>query len=205
VLRPRRAPSDRRPTTDDRRPTTDDRRPTTDDRRPPMRLLLSSPVGPLLAEYDAGAVTGLHFWRQGEHPPAGTIDAPPRGDALGARLERELDEYFAGARREFSVPLRPGGTDFQRSVWAALRRVAYGETRSYGEIARELGRPGASRAVGQANGRNPIPILIPCHRVLAADGGIGGYLGDWGAGEGIALKRWLLTHERTGRRSERGD
>ncbi|HET8655544.1 MAG TPA: methylated-DNA--[protein]-cysteine S-methyltransferase [Longimicrobiaceae bacterium] len=164
-----------------------------------MRLLLSSPVGPLLAEYDAEAVTGLRFWRQGAHPPAGTIDAPPRGDALGARLERELDEYFAGARREFSVPLRPGGTDFQRSVWAALRRVAYGETRSYGEIARELGRPGASRAVGQANGRNPIPILIPCHRVLAADGGIGGYMGDWGAGEGVALKRWLLTHERNGR------
>jgi methylated-DNA-[protein]-cysteine S-methyltransferase len=124
------------------------------------------------------------------------LDAPARGDEVGAALARELAEYFAGERREFTVPLLPEGTRFQREVWDALRRIPCGETRSYGQLARELGRPGAARAVGQANGRNPLPILIPCHRVLASDGGIGGYLGDWSEGRGIALKRWLLELER---------
>jgi methylated-DNA-[protein]-cysteine S-methyltransferase len=150
----------------------------------------------MLAEYGPGGVTALHYLPPGAHPPAGTRDEPARGDALGARLVQELAQYFVGERREFSVPLLPEGTRFQREVWDALRRIPWGETRSYGELARELGRPGAARAVGQANGRNPLPVLIPCHRVLASDGGIGGYLGDWSEGRGVAIKRWLLEHER---------
>lgn len=159
-----------------------------------MRLLLSSPVGPLLAEYDDAGVRSVRFWRQGEHPPAGTRDEPARGDILGRQLARELREYFSGARREFTLPLAPGGTEFQRRVWEALCRIPFGETRSYAQLAEALGRPGAARAVGQANRRNPLPILVPCHRVLAADGGLGGYLGEWEGG-GTALKRWLLEHE----------
>jgi methylated-DNA-[protein]-cysteine S-methyltransferase len=160
-----------------------------------MSLLLASPVGPLLVEYGEEGVSRVRFWRQGEHPPAGTRDAPARGDALGARIVAELGEYFAGERREFTLPLRAEGTEFQRAVWAALVRIPFGGTCSYRDLAVEVGRPGASRAVGQANARNPLPILVPCHRVLAADGSPGGYLGDWGAGEGIALKQWLLGHE----------
>ncbi|MDQ3389412.1 MAG: methylated-DNA--[protein]-cysteine S-methyltransferase [Gemmatimonadota bacterium] len=158
-------------------------------------LLLGSPVGPLLAGYASDGVRSLRFWRQGEHPPAGTRDRTERGDALGAQLVRELEEYFSGARVEFDLPLLAAGTEFQRRVWKALRRIPCGETRSYAGVAAELGIPGAARAVGQANARNPIPVVVPCHRVLAANGGLGGYLGDWDAGEGVRIKRWLLTHE----------
>jgi methylated-DNA-[protein]-cysteine S-methyltransferase len=159
------------------------------------RLLLPSPIGPLLVEYGEAGVSRVRFWRQGDHPPAGTRDEPVRGDQLGARVVSELREYFRGERREFSLPLAPAGTAFQREVWGALQRIPYGSTRSYREVAVETGRAGASRAVGQANARNPLPILVPCHRVLAADGSMGGYLGDWGGGEGVAIKRWLLDHE----------
>ena len=161
-------------------------------------LLLASPVGPLLAEYDAEALLALRFWPQGEHPPAGTRDEPARQDALGRQVARELREYFAGERRDFALPLRLSGTAFQRGVWEALRGIPYGQTRSYGALARELGRPGAARAVGQANAHNPVPIVVPCHRVLASDGGLGGYLGAWGEHSATAVKRWLLEHERTG-------
>jgi methylated-DNA-[protein]-cysteine S-methyltransferase len=160
------------------------------------RLLLTTPVGPMVAEYGAEGVSSLHYLAPGAHPPAGTRDEPARGDALGARLAEEISAYFAGELRDFSLPLRPAGTAFQLGVWEALRRIPYGETRSYGELARELGRPGGARAVGQANGRNPLPLLVPCHRVLASDGGIGGYMGDWSAGRGVAIKRWLLELER---------
>ena len=159
------------------------------------RLLLSSPVGPLLAEYGDGGLRALRFWRQGEHPPAGTRDEPARDDAVGRQVARELKEYFAGARRDFSLPLAAEGTVFQRSVWEALCRIPFGGTRSYGQLALELGKPHASRAIGQANARNPLPIVVPCHRVVAADGGLGGYLGDWEEGRGTAIKRWLLAHE----------
>ncbi|HEX2187899.1 MAG TPA: methylated-DNA--[protein]-cysteine S-methyltransferase, partial [Longimicrobiaceae bacterium] len=101
----------------------------------------------------------------------------------------------AGERREFTVPLAPEGTEFRLLAWEALRRIPCGETRSYAELAREMGKPAASRAVGQANAHNPIPILVPCHRVVAADGGIGGYLGSWEGGDGAGIKRWLLRHE----------
>jgi methylated-DNA-[protein]-cysteine S-methyltransferase len=161
-----------------------------------MRLLLPSPLGPLLAEYDESGLRTLRYWREGEHPPAGTRDAPARTDDLGRRLESELREYFRGERSTFSVALAPQGTAFQRAVWSALVEIPFGETRSYAQLAASVGRPGAARAVGQANGRNPIPILVPCHRVVAANGGIGGYMGAWGEGAGIETKRWLLNHEK---------
>jgi O-6-methylguanine DNA methyltransferase len=114
---------------------------------------------------------------------------------MGMRVAAEIAGYFGGTQAEFTVPLTPAGTPFQHEVWDALRRIPPGVTRSYGQVAAEIGRLGGARAVGQANARNPIPILIPCHRVLAADGSVGGYLGEWGRGEGLAIKRWLLAHE----------
>jgi methylated-DNA-[protein]-cysteine S-methyltransferase len=101
----------------------------------------------------------------------------------------QLGEYFAGKRREFELELAPVGTDFQLRVWNALRKIPYGAVRNYGDIAREIGQPGAARAVGQANGCNPLPIVIPCHRVIASDGTIGGYSG------GLAIKNRLLALE----------
>lgn len=169
-----------------------------------MRLLLGSPVGPLLAEYGEEGLQRLRYWRQGEHPPAGVRDEPARDDSMGRQIAAELGEYFAGHRRSFTVPLLPEGTAFQKSVWLGLQGVPFGQTRSYAGLAQAVGRPGAARAVGQANARNPIPILIPCHRVLAADGGLGGYLGargsvrDGGARSELDIKRWLLDHERPG-------
>lgn len=157
-------------------------------------LILATPWGaPLLAEYDSAGVRALHFWRQGDHPPARTRDDAPRGDEVGRALLAQLREYFAGTRREFDLPLAVEGTEFRRRVWDALRRIPYGEVRTYGQVARELGSPAASRAIGQANRENRLPILIPCHRVVAS-GGIGGYAGST-AGKGIDTKRWLLRHE----------
>lgn len=113
-------------------------------------------------------------------------------DALLARAAAQLSEYFAGARRRFDLPLEPRGAAFQRRVWEAVSGIPYGETRTYGEIARAAGSPGAARAVGAANARNPLAILIPCHRVVAA-AGLGGYAG------GLALKRRLLAMESAAR------
>ena len=110
------------------------------------------------------------------------------GSCAAARAQ--LEEYFRGERRTFELDLAPAGTAFQRRVWEALRRIPYGRTASYGEIARELGMPGASRAVGQANNRNPLPIVVPCHRVIGADTSVTGF------GGGIAIKRALLDFER---------
>ena len=103
---------------------------------------------------------------------------------------RELDEYFAGQRTEFTLPLAPSGTDFQQSAWKVLCGIPFGETISYGEQARRLGNPNAVRAVGGANGRNPIGIIVPCHRVIGADGSLTGF------GGGMDVKRTLLDHER---------
>ncbi len=160
-----------------------------------MRLLMSSPIGTLLVVYDEGGVRSLEFWQQGRHPPAGTRDEPARGDLLGQEIVRQLREYFAGERREFDLPLMLDGTDFQRRVWEALLRIPFGETRSYAEVAHEIGSASASRAVGQANRANRLPLLIPCHRVVAAHGGLGGYMGSWQNGSGTETKRWLLEHE----------
>jgi methylated-DNA-[protein]-cysteine S-methyltransferase len=160
-----------------------------------LSLLLHSPVGLLLVDYQADAVTALRFWPQGEHPPAGTRDAPHPADRLGRQIEHELREYFVGARRGFTLPLRLHGTPFRRRVWEALRRIPCGETLSYARLAEQLGSAGAARAVGQANRHNPLPIVVPCHRVVGAGGAMGGYLGAE-AGGGVAIKQWLLVHER---------
>jgi methylated-DNA-[protein]-cysteine S-methyltransferase len=160
-----------------------------------MKLLFHSPVGLLLAEYDPDVLRSLRFWRVGEHPPAGTRDEPGRDDRMGRRLRAELGEYFAGERSRFDLPLLPAATPFQQTVREALVRIPYGEVRTYGELARDLGRPGAARAIGQANACSPYPIVVPCHRVVASGGRLGGYMGDWGEGEGVAIKRWLLGHE----------
>ena len=153
------------------------------------RLLLRSPIGPLMAEYDAAGVRAIHAWPQGAHPPAGVRDAPARGDTLGAEVQEQLRAYFAGTRQEFDLPLAAEGTEFQQQVWSALGRIPFGETRSYIQVAREVGRPGGAIAVGQANARNPVLLVVPCHRVLASGNKLGGY------GPGLAAKQWLLRHE----------
>lgn len=145
-----------------------------------------SPVGELLLVIDEeGALTRLRFVDDGGVPPQ---DAD-RDDAALVPMARELDEYFAGTRRGFDVAVAPSGTPFQRVIWDALREVPYGETASYGEIAARVGRPTASRAVGAANGANPIVIVVPCHRVVGADGTLTDY------GGGLDRKRLLLDLE----------
>jgi methylated-DNA-[protein]-cysteine S-methyltransferase len=145
---------------------------------------LDSPVGPLLLAGDADALTLISFptGSREQKPKAGWCeDAKPFAAAI-----RELREYFAGKRRAFTVELKPAGTSFQLAVWQALRAIPYGETISYGELARRIGRPSASRAVGAANGANPLPIIVPCHRVIGADGSLTGF------GGGVETKRFLL-------------
>ena len=149
--------------------------------------VIDSPVGPLTLVADDGRLAGLYM-RQQRHRPAeetfGVPDPAPFGEVAA-----QLDAYFAGRLREFDLPLAPVGTPFQQRVWTALRGIGYGETRSYGQLADLIGAPTASRAVGLANGRNPIGIIIPCHRVLGAGGGLTGY------GGGLARKRFLLDLE----------
>jgi methylated-DNA-[protein]-cysteine S-methyltransferase len=118
------------------------------------------------------------------------FDACEQVTPLLERAVRELNEYFAGARRDFDLPLAPQGTPFQRCVWDALRTIPYGETRSYGEIAAQVGKPGAARAVGGANNRNPLALFIPCHRVIGADGSLTGFA------SGLDHKHFLLELER---------
>jgi methylated-DNA-[protein]-cysteine S-methyltransferase len=152
---------------------------------------LASPVGPLTL-YASGR--GLRALRLPEerhplpHEAAATVDDPD-AEAILATAARELTEYFAGARRDFTVPLDPEGTPFQRAVWTMLSTIPYAATWSYGQLARAIERPAASRAVGAANGRNPLPIIVPCHRVIGSDGAATGY------GGGLPTKRWLLDHE----------
>lgn len=147
-----------------------------------------SPIGELLLVGDAEALRGLHMQ---DGATAGAIDRDwtparePFEDALG-----QLEEYFSGSRTRFELPLAWDGTAFQRAVWSALLEIPYGETRSYGELAREIGRPRASRAVGAANGRNPIAIVVPCHRVIGSDGSLTGF------GGGVQRKELLLGLER---------
>ena len=148
---------------------------------------LASPLGELLALRDDAGITGLYL-PTGRHPvtPPAAAD---RDDAAFADLRGQLGEYFAGERTEFTLPLHAAGTAFQQRVWAALCRIPYGSTASYGATATAIGAPTASRAVGLANGQNPISIVVPCHRVVGANGSLVGY------GGGIAAKRWLLGHE----------
>ncbi len=153
----------------------------------------------LLAAVDEhGALLGLDFVRAGEDDRAALaerLEVRHRGCAIvwdrarSAAVARELAEYFAGRRRDFTLALDPAGTPFQREVWGELARIPYGATVSYGELARRVGRPAASRAVGAANGANPIPIILPCHRVIGSNGSLTGY------GGGLPIKRALLSLE----------
>jgi methylated-DNA-[protein]-cysteine S-methyltransferase len=144
---------------------------------------LSTPIGDLLLTSDGAALTGVYF--EGHAP-----DAAWREDDEMLREAREqLSAYFAGTLTEFTLPLAPSGTPFQMRVWEELNAIPFGTTISYGEQARRLDRPSASRAVGSANGRNPIPVVVPCHRVVGAGGGLTGF------GGGLDRKKWLLEHE----------
>jgi methylated-DNA-[protein]-cysteine S-methyltransferase len=152
---------------------------------------IETPIGRLLLVGDAELLREVHF------------DAGAAARALAPGLQRnarafentktQLTEYFRGARRVFDIPMNPIGTVFQRDVWQALGDIPFGETRSYSGVARSLGKPKAVRAVAQANGSNPLPIIIPCHRVIGADGSLTGF------GGGLKIKHWLLEHESAGR------
>jgi methylated-DNA-[protein]-cysteine S-methyltransferase len=147
---------------------------------------MDSPIGPLTLVADDGALTAVGM-------DAPVPDRSWRCDRTEvAAAADQLDGYFSGDLRQFDLSLRPAGTSFQQAVWAELRRIPFGEVVSYGEIARRMGRPGAFRAVGAANGRNPLAVVVPCHRVIGADGSLTGY------GGGIWRKRWLLAHEGVG-------
>lgn len=158
-----------------------------------MKIYYHSPIGIIAIEGGPGGVRSCSF--AGEKETAGlepaASEAGPEGvpDVL-EEARRQLDEYFKGGRQEFSVRLDLRGTEFQRKVWAELRKIPFGQTRSYGEIARACGRGGAARAVGGANHMNPVVILVPCHRVIGADGSLTGF------GGGLWRKKWLLEHEK---------
>lgn len=149
---------------------------------------IDSPIGPLLlAASDAGMHT-IEF-QDAKHPVKRGEDWKQSAHPLLEQAKRQLDEYFAGRRRSFDLPLAPRGTPFQRQVWETLATIGYGETLSYGRLAARVGRPAASRAVGAANGRNPLPIVLPCHRVIGANGSLTGF------GGGLPTKQFLLRLE----------
>lgn len=145
------------------------------------RMMVQSPLGPLTLTAVENALTGIAFGdlRDGADVPSPVLE----------QAAQELAEYFEGERKEFTVPLAPEGTAFQKRVWEELRKIPYGETASYGEVAARLGKSGAAVAVGQANSKNPIPIIIPCHRVIGSNGKMVGYTG------GMHIKKALLAIE----------
>jgi methylated-DNA-[protein]-cysteine S-methyltransferase len=154
-------------------------------------MAVDSPIGTITLVADDEALIEVHL--PDEVRPVVNGGQPPGDGADNAVLRRaaaQLREYFAGERQDFDVPLAPQGTMFQLAAWEALRTIPYGETVSYGEQARRLGDRNLARAVGGANGRNPLPIIVPCHRVVGANGHLTGF------GGGIACKAWLLDHER---------
>ena len=153
---------------------------------------IASPIGELLLKSDGESVSGLYMHKHKHKRGATPTREWKRDDAALKQSSAQLRAYFAGELREFELPLAPEGTPFQQRVWRALCDIPFGETISYGELARRIGQPTASRAVGLANGRNPISIVVPCHRVIGADGSLTGY------GGGLARKRWLLAHESKG-------
>jgi len=150
---------------------------------------MASPVGVLkLIARDAGLSAILWENDDPKRVRVGELIAAPEHPVL-TQTERELSEYFAGERTSFSVPLDASGTEFQKTAWAALLTIPYGETRSYGQLATQIGNPKASRAVGAANGRNPISIIVPCHRAIGSNGALTGFAG------GLEAKRYLLALE----------
>lgn len=147
-----------------------------------MSLTISSPIGPLGIVGSERGLHAIHF---------ATVDPSP---VLPIETEAaaQLNDWFAGKRRDFQLLLAPEGTDFQKKVWNLLQKIPFGETRSYGELANALGQPGAARAIGLANHHNPLPLLIPCHRVIGSNGKLVGYAG------GLPTKQWLLRWESGG-------
>ena len=156
---------------------------------PRSQLVVDSPIGELTLLADDGGLTAVFF--EDEHKrsvPAGLPDDPDH--PVLAEAARQLEEYFAGDRQDFDLPLHlTEGSEFEREVWKVLATIPFGETMSYGEQAAAVGRPGGAQAVGAANGRNPIAIILPCHRVIGADGSMVGF------GGGVPTKVWLLDHE----------
>ncbi|GAB3500126.1 methylated-DNA--[protein]-cysteine S-methyltransferase [Nocardiopsis coralliicola] len=153
---------------------------------PGRYAVVATPIGDLLLRGDGRALTGVHF---DPAPPEGAVHDPA---SLQAAAD-ELSAYFAGELTRFTVALAPAGTPFQLRVWAALTTIPYGATSGYGALAADLGAPGAARAVGGANNRNPIPIIVPCHRIVGANGSLTGYAG------GLDRKRALLALEASSR------
>lgn len=147
-------------------------------------LIFKSPTGNLKLTATDNALTGVGFLDE-------EIEAVDFDSGLNILVEaaRQLKEYFHGKRKEFDLPLAPEGTDFQLEVWKQLQEIPYGSTTTYSELSQKMGNPKAIRAIGRANGQNPIPIIIPCHRVIGANNNLVGYAG------GIETKRWLLQHE----------
>ena len=157
----------------------------------PMELLelkVESPLGWLRLVSAEGGLVGLYMEEHAHAPELSASDG--RADPVLREARAQLAAWFAGARTAFDLPLRPRGTPFQLAVWQALREIPFGETSTYAAVAARLGRPRAVRAVGAAVGRNPLSVLVPCHRVVGADGSLTGFAG------GLARKRWLLGHER---------
>lgn len=150
--------------------------------------VIDSPYGPLTLVAEDGVLCGLCMTEQRHRPPEETFG--DRDDTLFREAEEQLQAYFANELKEFTLELRLHGTPFQHTVWQQLQKIPYGETRTYGELADALGNPKASRAVGLANGKNPIGIIVPCHRVVGADGSLTGY------GGGLERKQRLLDRER---------
>jgi methylated-DNA-[protein]-cysteine S-methyltransferase len=149
--------------------------------------VIDSPLGELTLVAHDGVLAGLYFAEHARRPDPATFGC--RSDSGLEDVIRQLGEYFRGARTRFDLPLRPRGNAFQQRVWGLLCGIPYGETRTYGQLASALGDPGLAREVGWANGRNPLSIVVPCHRVIGADGGLVGYAG------GLGRKRLLLELE----------
>lgn len=148
-----------------------------------------SPQGGMLLVASDQGLAGVFFDRQKHHPKKQADWKKTPGHKLLRQAKRELREYFAGKRKRFAVPLAPDGTPFQRAVWQAISTVGFGETITYGELARRARRPGSARAAGAATGRNPLGIIVPCHRILGSNGSLTGYAG------GLQRKRALLALE----------
>jgi O-6-methylguanine DNA methyltransferase len=160
-----------------------------------VHTVLDSPCGPLTLVAREERLAGLYMTEHRHQPAQETFGPRVAADDLPVLKDaaRQLEAYFAGGLTDFDIDVAVTGTPFQQRVWAALRDIPYGETVSYGELARALGQPTASRAVGLANGRNPVSIIVPCHRVVGADGSLTGY------GGGLERKRWLLGFESSSR------
>ncbi|WP_052489291.1 methylated-DNA--[protein]-cysteine S-methyltransferase [Streptomyces sp. 150FB] len=154
---------------------------------PRLHTAIDSPYGPLTLVATDGLLSGLYMVGQRHRPAQETFGE--RDERPFTEVVRQLGAYFDGELTDFDLPMRMHGTEFQRGVWDRLCRIPYGETRSYGQLALELGKPGASRAVGLANGKNPIGIIVPCHRVIGSTGGLTGY------GGGLDRKQRLLAFE----------